>query len=81
MKDTSVSPAGLFDTHRQKRLLDGLSKRFQNCSSQQTDLEAVHAKQGEEEEQGYSVSRAATTDGCRAQRREMLAMWDNVDEK
>ena len=81
MKDTSVSPAGLFNTHRQKRLLDGLSKRFQNCSLQQAELESVHNRQRGEEEHDYGVSRAATTEDCRKQRRKMLATWDESDEK
>ena len=81
MKDTSVSPAGLLDTHRQQQLLDGLSKRFQNCSKQQAELQVVHARQRGEKEHEYGVSRAATTEACRTQRREMLAMWDEAEEK
>lgn len=81
MKDSSVSPAGLFDTRRQKRLLEGLADRFQTCLSQQGELQLLHAKQRADEESQYGVERAETTAECRSQRRAMLMEWDAAEEK
>ena len=80
MKDNSVSPTGLLAATRQRQLLDGLSKRFQTCSSRQSDLLKLHHEQEMEEERGYAQSHAETMQQCRATRRKMLAMWDEADE-
>ena len=80
MKDSSVCPAGLFDTRRQKRLLEGLVKRFDSCLDQQNELQHLHANERVEEETQYEAERAATTAECRAQRREMLMQWDQAEE-
>jgi len=80
MKDSFVSPTGLLATSRQRLLLDGLSKRFQSCSTRQADLQQLHLEQEQEEERSYAVNHAATMKQCRAKRREMLAMWDKADE-
>ncbi len=58
MKDSSVSPAGLFDTRRQQRLLDGLAERFQTCLDQQQKLQTLHAEQCAEEEAQLTRERA-----------------------
>ncbi len=81
MKDSSVSPAGLFDPHRQKRLLQGLAHRFQSCLDQQQVLRRDHALQRNEEESQLSAKRRQQTDHCRLQRREMLEKWDHAEEE
>ncbi|MGI9470005.1 MAG: FtsK/SpoIIIE domain-containing protein [Rubripirellula sp.] len=80
MKDSSVGPAGLFDTRRQKRLLEGLAERFQTCLSQQGELQLLHTKQRADEETQYGVDRASTTAECRGKRRDMLMAWDQAEE-
>lgn len=81
MKDSSVSPVGLFDTRRQRRLLDGLAERFQHCLNQQQILQAKHAEQRQGEEVEFSNARARVTAECRDQRRTMLRLWDDAEEK
>ena len=81
MKDSSVSPAGLFDTRRQQRLLDGLAERFQTCLDQQQKLQTLHAEQRAEEETQLTRERADVTAACRESRRNMLRYWDQVEEK
>jgi len=80
MKDNSVSPPWLLATSRQRQLLDGLSKRFQNCSARQSDLQKLHFQQEMEQERNYAISHAATMEQCRDKRRKMLAIWDEADE-
>ncbi len=58
MKDSSVSPVGLFDTRRQQKLLDGLAERFQTCLDQQQKLQTLHAEQRAEEETQLSSERS-----------------------
>ncbi len=81
MKDSSVGPAGLFDTRRQRKLLDGLADRFQSCLDQQRTLRREHDGQRASEEQEFSEQRAAQTAKCRGQRRSMLREWDDVEEQ
>ena len=80
MKDASVSPAGLFDPRRQKRLLEGIADRFRSCLDQQKSLRSQHAIERDREEEQFSHERAEVTNRCRAQRREMLEAWDNAEE-
>ncbi|MCG8649081.1 MAG: AAA family ATPase [Pirellulales bacterium] len=81
MKDSSVAPAGLFDPRRQKRLLEGLTHRFQNCLHQQQTLRVQHAKERETEESSFSQQRSQKTNLCRQQRYQMLQQWDDAEEK
>lgn len=80
MKDSSVSPVGLFDTRRQQRLLDGLAERFRTCLKQQKKLRKTHAQQRLEEDAQLSAERADVTAACRESRRNMLRHWDQVEE-
>jgi S-DNA-T family DNA segregation ATPase FtsK/SpoIIIE len=81
MKDSSVSPAGLFDPHRQKRLLEGLAHRFQSCLDQRQAIRGKHAIEHREEESRLSDQRRQQTDQCRLQRRQMLERWDDAEEE
>jgi S-DNA-T family DNA segregation ATPase FtsK/SpoIIIE len=81
MKDSAVGPVGLFNTRRQKRLLDGLGQRFKTCLDQQQVLRSQHADEREAEERELSQQRADTTAECRAKRRDMLRQWDDADEQ
>ena len=67
MKDSAVSPVGLFDTRRQQRLLDGLAERFQTCLDQQEKLQVLHAEQRAQEEDQLSNERADVTAACQGQ--------------
>ncbi|MFK8113245.1 MAG: FtsK/SpoIIIE domain-containing protein [Rubripirellula sp.] len=80
MKDSSVSPVGLFDTRRQRQLLDGLAERFRHCLDQQQVLQTKHAQQRVQEEEQFATARAQVTAECRTQRRNMLRQWDDADE-
>ena len=81
MKDSTVSPAGLFDPKRQKRLLEGLGHRFQTCLDQQQVLREDHARERAREEKVLSAERRERTDQCRAERRHMLERWDEAEEQ
>lgn len=81
MKDSSVSPAGLFDTRRQRKLLDGLANRFQTCRNQQRQLCEDHDRQRIVEEQEFGERRAIEIARCDQQRREMLQEWDAAEEQ
>ena len=81
MKDSSVGPAGLFDTRRQRRLLNGLAERFTTCVSQQRVMQLEHARQRADEEVQFSAEKAETTAACRDQRRNMLQEWDRAEEQ
>lgn len=81
MKDSTVGPAGLFDTRRQQRLLDGLSRRFESCVGKQQHLQQEHSAQRESEEQQLSGQQAETKANCRSKRRRMLQRWDQAEEQ
>ena len=81
MKDSSVRPAGLFDTRRQRKLLDGLADRFQTCLDQQRTLRQEHDRQRLAEDEEFAQQRGEQTARCREQRRSMLREWDDADEK
>lgn len=81
MKDSAVSPTGLFDPKRQRRLLDGLASRFQSCLDQQQVLREQHARERTREEADLSQQRRRQTDLCRARRRETLLAWDDAEEQ
>ncbi|MGB7325323.1 MAG: FtsK/SpoIIIE domain-containing protein [Rubripirellula sp.] len=81
MKDSTVRPAGLFDVRRQKRLLDGLSKRITSSLQQRQHLLVTHAKQRDSEESDLTSGRATEMEGCRKTRREMLSQWDQSEEE
>ena len=80
MKDSSVSPAGLFDTRRQRKLLDGLAERFRHCVDQQRMLCEQHRRERTEDAEEFAHQRAALTAKCRHQRRGMLRQWDDAEE-
>jgi S-DNA-T family DNA segregation ATPase FtsK/SpoIIIE len=81
MKDSSVRPVGLFDTRRQRRLLDGLAERFRSCVAQQQELQISHVQQREAEESQLAAERGQTMARCRETRRHMLRHWDEVEEQ
>ncbi len=81
MKDSSVGPTGLLHPNRQKRLLDALAARCHWCVQQQVSLQEKHVIDKEVEESTLSDTRAATTQACVKQRREMLNRWDAAEEK
>ncbi len=81
MKDSSVGPTGLFDPHRQQRMLRALADRFRLSLADQRSLAERHHIQVSEEESRFGTERSEKTDACRRLRREMLHHWDESEEK
>ena len=81
MKDSSVGPVGLLDPSRQRRLLDALASRCHDCAEEQDKLQQQHQLEAQIEESSLADKKAATTEVCRNQRREMLMQWDAAEEQ
>ena len=81
MKDSSVSPVGLLHPSRQRQLLEALASRFADCAQQHARLRQEHQLQARIENSSLDNEKAATTEACRTQRREMLELWDASEEK
>lgn len=80
MKDSSVGPAGLFHTRRQRQLLDGLAERFRHCVDQQRMLCEQHRRERADDDEAFAQQLAALTAKCRDQRKSMLRQWDDAEE-
>lgn len=81
MKDSSVAPAGLFSSERQRRLIDALVARFATCQKKRQELINQHATEREVEEQQLLSDRSGVTADCRRQRRITLDQWDAEEER
>ncbi|QDT07847.1 FtsK-like domain-containing protein [Rubripirellula lacrimiformis] len=81
MKDSSVSPAGLFDVRRQRRLLDGLAQRISTSIQQRDRMTAYHAQQRQQEESELERVRSEALAHCRETRHQMLSQWDQAEEQ
>ncbi|MCC9603830.1 AAA family ATPase [Stieleria sp. JC731] len=81
MKDSSVSPAGLLSSSRQRVLLDALIARFQSCNTQRQELVHQHAQQRDDEERQLLAERNGVTADCRRARYATFSQWDAAEEK
>ncbi|TWT98416.1 FtsK/SpoIIIE domain-containing protein [Stieleria varia] len=81
MKDSSVSPVGLFHPGRQRQLLSGLTQRCRSSADQKSSLLKRHEAEMQREEESLMSDRSSVTSECRQQRRSMLTQWDDAEEK
>ncbi len=81
MKDTSVSPPGLFSLSRSRRLLSSLESRSRQWAEQLVQIEQQHAVDESAELAEHERQRQTQAESCRLQRREMLTQWDVSEEK
>ncbi|MDC0278755.1 FtsK/SpoIIIE domain-containing protein [bacterium] len=81
MKDSIVRPVGMFSPRRQRRLLDGLTNRFDNCREQLSRISQEHQAEKRQQQQSLQLERGGKASECSTQRKSMLADWDREEEK
>ncbi len=80
MKDTSLSPPGLFSLARSRRLLSSLESRSRHWAEQLTQIEQQHVLDESSELAEHEHQRQTQAESCRLQRRSMLTQWDASEE-
>jgi DNA segregation ATPase FtsK/SpoIIIE, S-DNA-T family len=80
VKDSSISPLGLLDPQRARRLLRGLNQRIDQTQIRRRDTIARHSQDAAQEETQWANEKAVETDQCRRIRRQTLQQWDQAEE-
>ncbi len=81
MSDSPLDVVGIFDPKRQRRLLQGVSKRVSRTHVELAKLQSRLSEEEVIEVERLDLRRHEAVDHCREQRREMLQRWDDAEER
>lgn len=81
MSESPLDWVGLFDPHRQHRLLTGVAIRNERTGRELAQLRSRLAEQEQRESEQLDLRRHEMVGHCREQRREMLQRWDEAEER